>query len=132
MEKVLAFLKENPVFYFATEEGDKPRVRPFSFFMEYEGKLYFSMGRHKKVYRQILENPNIEICAANGKGQWIRISGKVVADDRPEVEEAVFNVMPRLREMYNQKTGNTIAPVYLVDAAAEFFDRTGKYEKIVF
>lgn len=54
MEKVLAFLKENPVFYFATEEGDKPRVRPFSFFMEYEGKLYFSMGRHKKVYRQIL------------------------------------------------------------------------------
>ncbi|HAG10955.1 MAG TPA: hypothetical protein DCK76_06145 [Desulfotomaculum sp.] len=73
MEKVLVFLKENPVFYFATEEGDQPKVRPFGFFMEYEGKLYFSMGRHKKVYRQILENPNAEICTASAKGEWIRI-----------------------------------------------------------
>jgi len=132
MEKILAFLKENPVFYFATEDGDKPRVRPFGFFMEYEGKLYFGIGKHKQSYQQILKNPNVEICTSSPKYEWIRISGIAVADDRPEVVEAVFTKMPNLRDLYNEKTGLSIAPVYLKEATAEFFDMTGKFEKVVF
>ncbi len=41
MQEVLKFLTENPTFYIATVEGNKPRVRPFGFVMEYEGKLWF-------------------------------------------------------------------------------------------
>jgi len=36
MERVLNYLKENPVFYFATVDGDEPKVRPFGFNMGYE------------------------------------------------------------------------------------------------
>lgn len=132
MEQVLEFLKENPVFYFATQEGDKPRVRPFGFFMEYEGRLYFAIGKHKKSYQQILINPNVEICTASPRGQWVRISGKAVADDRPEVADAVLAHMPQLKDLYNEKTGFVIGPVYLQDAEAEFLDFSGKYEKVAF
>ena len=59
MEEIMAFLKENPTFYFATVEGYKPRVRPFGFAMEYKGRLYFAIGKHKAAYKQILDNTNI-------------------------------------------------------------------------
>ena len=39
MKKIMNFLKENSTFYFATVEDNKPRVRPFGFIMDYEGKL---------------------------------------------------------------------------------------------
>lgn len=31
MNEVLKFLTDNPTFYIATVDGDKPRVRPFGF-----------------------------------------------------------------------------------------------------
>lgn len=131
MEKVLDFLKENPVFYFATQEGDQPRVRPLGFFMEYQGKLYFAIGKHKKAYKQILINPKVEICTASPKFEWVRISGRAVPDDQPEVAAAVLDAMPRLRDLYNEKTGLEIGPIYLEQAEAEFMDFTGKYEKVL-
>lgn len=48
MDRIIEFLKNNKVFYFASVDEDKPRVRPFGFFMEYEGKLYFGMGKHNR------------------------------------------------------------------------------------
>lgn len=39
MEEVLKFLTENTPFYVATVDGDTPKVRPFGFVMNYEGKL---------------------------------------------------------------------------------------------
>ena len=76
MEEIMAFLKENPTFYFATVEGYKPRVRPFGFAMEYKGRLYFAIGKHKAAYKQILDNTNIEICTANDRGEWILTTRK--------------------------------------------------------
>ncbi|AXU27867.1 TPA: pyridoxamine 5'-phosphate oxidase family protein [Clostridioides difficile] len=75
MEKIMNFLKENSTFYFATVEGNKPRVRPFGFVMDYEGKLYFGIGKHKTSYKQVLVNPNVEIFTASKDGKWIRIKG---------------------------------------------------------
>ena len=81
MEEIMAVLKENPTFYFATVEGYKPRVRPFGFAMEYKGRLYFAIGKHKAAYKQILDNTNIEICTANDRGEWLRIQGTVDFDN---------------------------------------------------
>ncbi len=132
MEKILAFLKENPVFYFATVDGDKPRVRPFGFYMEYEGKLYFGMGKHKQSYAQTITNPNIEICTASPKGQWIRIRGTAIFDDRQEVMDKVFETMPALKTLYNEQTGQTLGNFYIKDGVAEFADMQGNFESITF
>jgi len=132
MEKILNFLAENPVFYFALVDGDKPRVRPFGFYMAYDGKLYFAMGKHKESYRQVAANPNVEICTASPTGQWIRIRGTAVFDERPEVLAKAFEIMPRLTEMYNEQTGKTLACFYLQDGEAEFMDFQGHFEKVSF
>jgi uncharacterized pyridoxamine 5'-phosphate oxidase family protein len=130
MDKVINFLKENRTFYFATVDGDKPKVRPFGFCMEYNGKLYFGMGKHKQVYKQLEKNPNVEVCTADAKGQWIRISGVAVFDDSEEVNTKAFETMPMLKNIYNEKTGFKIGIIYLKDAVAEIADMKGSFEKI--
>jgi len=132
MEEVLKFLGENPVFYFATVDGDKPRVRPFGFFMNYENRLYFGMGKHKQSYQQVAANPNIEISTASPKGEWIRISGQAVFDESPATIAKVFETMPTLKAIYNDETGYTMAPFYLQNVVAEIADFNGGFKKISF
>lgn len=37
--------------------------RPFVFHLLHEGKIYLGLGTFKDAYKQIVANPNIEICA---------------------------------------------------------------------
>lgn len=67
----MSFLKENPTFYFATVEDNKSSVRPFGFVMDYEGKLYFGIGKHKTSYKQLLLNHNVEISTVSKDEKWI-------------------------------------------------------------
>lgn len=129
MDEILNFFKENPTFYFATVDGDLPRVRPFGFVMEFEGKLYFIMGDHKEVYKQLQVNPNVEVCTANNNMAWIRVRGKAVFDDREEVLEKVYETMPILKDFYNEETGLSMAVCYLTDAEAEIADMAGGFKK---
>ncbi|NLO47467.1 MAG: NimC/NimA family protein [Clostridiales bacterium] len=124
----LQFLRECGTFYYATCDGDKPRVRPFGFLMEFEGKIYFGMGKHKQSFKQTIDNPNFEICAANAKGQWIRIRGTAVLDDRDVVMDKVFETAPYLKNLYNDETGNVLGNFYIKDAVAEIADMAGSFE----
>lgn len=78
MHEVLKFLTDNPTFYIATVDGDKPRVRPFGFVMEFEGKLHFCTNNQKNVYKQLQVNPYFEVSTASPEGRWIRLRGKAV------------------------------------------------------
>ncbi|WP_324824126.1 pyridoxamine 5'-phosphate oxidase family protein [Sinanaerobacter sp. ZZT-01] len=130
MEKVIQFLKENPVFYFATVEEGLPKVRPFGFFMVYEGKLYFAIGKHKKTFQQILKNPHVEICTSSKDNEWIRIRGEVIVDDNSEVLSAAFETMPMLKQIYNDTTGQKLGMIYMKDPVAEIADMKGKFEEV--
>jgi uncharacterized pyridoxamine 5'-phosphate oxidase family protein len=132
VKKVLYFLKDNPTFYFATVDGDKPRIRPFGFFMEYEGKLYFATGKHKACYQQIKANPNVEICTANADNTWIRIRGQAVFDDRAQTVAKVFEERPYLRDYYKDQNGKQLCAFYLRHGYAEIADKTGCFETIRF
>ncbi len=105
MKKALEFLKECGTFYLATTEGDQPRVRPFGAVFEYEGKLYIVSNNTKKCFKQMLENPKVEISSMNKKGQWIRLAGEVAYDDRREVKELALNTIPSLKNMYSIDDG---------------------------
>lgn len=130
MEELMQFLKENPAFYFATVEGYLPRVRPFGFAMEYNGRLYFAIGKHKAAYKQILDNTNIEVCTANSKGEWIRIRGTVDFDNSPEVKEKAFAHMPQLKELYAPETGKKLAMVYMDRISARLFSMDGTEKEL--
>lgn len=116
MEEVQKFLKDCGVYYLATIDGDKPRVRPFGTAEIFEKRLYIQTGKKKEVYKQIEKNNNIEICAFKD-GKWIRISGKLILDDRTEAKKDMLDKNPGLRNMYNENDDNT-AVLYLQDAKA--------------
>ena len=118
MKRVLEFLKKAEVYYLATVEGDRPRVRPFGTIHEFEGKLYIQTGKVKPTSRQLAENPKAELCACMG-GSWLRVACELVEDDRVEARRSMLDAYPNLRGMYNENDGNTQV-FYLKNAVATF------------
>jgi uncharacterized pyridoxamine 5'-phosphate oxidase family protein len=106
MQEVYDFLKECGTYYLATVDGDQPRVRPFGTVLLFEGKLYIQTGKVKDVSKQLHANPKAEICAF-ANGQWIRVAGELLADERREAKKAMLDAYPQLRGMYNEDDGNT-------------------------
>ena len=101
-------------------EDGAPRVRPFGFSMVFEDRLYFGCGTHKAAYEQMLRNPEVELCSFN-KGAFLRIRGRAVMDDRPEVQAAMYEAGPFLKETYNAETGHYHMCFYLEDMSAMEF-----------
>lgn len=122
MKETYEFLKEAGTFYIATIDGDKPRVRPFGVVNIFEDKLYIQTGKVKNVSKQIQANPNVEICAFNN-GKWIRVSGKLVRDDRIEAKQSMLDANPVLKNMYSAEDDNTEV-LYFTDATATIYSFT--------
>jgi len=106
MEEVWKFLKECGTYYLATMDGDQPRVRPFGTAEIFDGKLYIQTGKKKDVSKQIQVNPKVEICGFKD-GKWIRITGKLVRDDRYEPKVDMLEKNPMLKRMYSADDDNT-------------------------
>ena len=122
MKETLEFLESAGVYYLATCKDNKPYVRPFGTILLFENKLYIQTGKVKNCYKEMIENPNIEISAFKD-GKWIRISAKVVADDRIEAKKAMLDKYPNLRGMYSETDNNTIV-LYLKDATSTIYSFT--------
>ena len=130
MERAVQFLKEAGIYYLATVEGDQPRVRPFGTAHIFEGKLYIQTGKIKNVSRQLMANPRAEICAFK-KGEWIRIAGELVEDDRVEARQSLLDAYPSLQKMYAADDGNTQV-FYFKNATATISAFTHEPEVITF
>ena len=130
MDKVLKFLKDAETYYLATVEGDQPRVRPFGTAHVFEGKLYIQTGKVKDVSKQLHQNHKAEICAFKN-GEWLRVSGKLIEDDRNEARQSMLDAYPSLQKMYKADDGNTEV-FYFEEATAIFSSFTHEPEIIKF
>lgn len=130
MDKVLKFLKDAETYYLATVEGDQPRVRPFGTVHVFEGKLYIQTGKVKDVSKQLHQNPKAEICAFKN-GEWLRVSGKLIEDDRNEARQSMLDAYPSLQKMYKADDGNTKV-FYFENATAIFSSFTHEPQIINF
>ena len=131
MSKIHEFLDAAGVFFLATEDGKQAKVRPLGAHIEKDGKEYFTVGDFKPVYRQMAENPLVEIAAFEPKERkWLRYTGKAVFEDNKVVEDKVFESLPHLRSVYNEETGNKMMIFYLDDATAQIIDMAGNVEII--
>jgi uncharacterized pyridoxamine 5'-phosphate oxidase family protein len=131
LQEVYDFLKGCGNYYLATVEGDQPRVRPFGSLAIFEGKLYFQTGKIKDVSKQMSINPKIEICAYDGKGNWLRVQAIAVEDDRREAKQFMLDAHPELKRMYSADDGNTQV-LYIKDAIARFHSFSGEPRIIKF
>lgn len=111
------FLKRAEVFYVATTIGDQPKCRPFGYHYLDDGKLYFTSGTFKDVFKQIQANPKVEIAAYDGD-KFLRYYGiaKIVKNDK--IVERAFEELPEVGKIfkdYNLELG----VFYLDNATAE-------------
>ena len=130
MKEVLDFLNKCGVYYLATVEGDQPRVRPFGAACIFEDKLYITTSNQKPVFRQMMQNPKVEISGMT-EGKWIRLSGMVHQDDRREARAAMLEAHPVLGNMYALDDGK-FEVLYLSDAKAEICSFTEAPKTITF
>ena len=130
MDKVLKFLKDVETYYLATVEGDQPRVRPFGTAHVFVVKLYIQTGKVKDVSKQLHQNPKAEICAFKN-GEWLRVSGKLIEDDRNEARQSMLDAYPSLQKMYKADDGNTEV-FYFENATAIFSSFTHEPQIIKF
>ncbi|MDO4965391.1 MAG: pyridoxamine 5'-phosphate oxidase family protein [Lachnospiraceae bacterium] len=117
MKTVQEFLKEAGTYYLATVDNDQPRVRPFGTATLFEDKIYVLTAKAKDVSKQLDNNAKFEISTMDNTGRWIRISGKLVADNRVEVHKALLEDYPNLRAMYTEGDANTNALYMDIDSA---------------
>ena len=106
MEEIREFLKKCGVYYLATIDNNMPRVRPFGTIEIYDNHLYIQTGKSKNVSKQISVNPNVELCGFF-ENKWIRVSGRLISDDRIEAKKYMLDSNPSLRSMYNEYDSNT-------------------------
>ena len=103
MEQVLDFLRNNKEVAFATSEGNRPKIRLFQIMDQESTTLYFATSPQKAVYKQLQENPYVEILAMDGQVS-VRCTGKVSFDIEDEKKQWIYKnnpVLPRLYSTYN-------------------------------
>ena len=129
MNEVVKFLQENPVQYLATVGRDgKAKCRPFMFCFEQDGKLWSCTNNTKDVYKDIQNNPYIEVCVSSPAYAWIRLNGKVVFENNMAVKEGCMN-NPIVKGQYQTADNPIFEVFYLEDAHAVIADFSGNPPK---
>lgn len=89
-EELFKIMNENSVFHLATMDGEQPRVRGMLLYRADEQGIIFHTASTKDVYRQIKENPKVELCF-QGQGIQIRVSGTLENVEDENLKNEIFN-----------------------------------------
>lgn len=134
MEEILHFLKEADVFFAATVQGERPRVRPIGIVMLHEGRFYFSVDSQKSYGKELRQNPNFEVVALNKYTslrdlKWLRLWGKAVFVDDQAIKDKSFEASPALKKIW-QTPENPVYEVFYLDAPAATWNyMSGRVDK---
>jgi len=125
MNNAFDFIQANPVFHIATVDGARARVRPFGFIMKRNNALYFCTNKTKDVYKQLQQNPDIEISVMGKNDTWLRIRGRIAFDETREAKVQAFEQSPNLLRIYPKGADDEIfVTFYFTEATATLFSFT--------
>ncbi|WP_455069459.1 pyridoxamine 5'-phosphate oxidase family protein [Prevotella aurantiaca] len=119
MKEALDFLKHHKDVAFATCEGNRPKIRTFQIMCQEGSTLYFATSEKKEVYKQLQQNPHVEILAMEDKVS-VRCVGEVnfnVDDERKRWIYDHNDVLLRLYSSYDM-----IAYFALEIAEIDYYD----------
>jgi pyridoxamine 5'-phosphate oxidase len=92
-------LNANPTCYLATVEGNEPHVRAIGIVKAGEDGIIIETGTFKDMYKQMVDNPNVELCFFNTKeGVQIRVSGAVEPVEDIELKKEIVAQRPFLKQ----------------------------------
>jgi len=91
-QEIFDFINSNPVLYIATAEGDQPCVRAIALYKADESGILFHTGPVKDFYRQLVANPNVQICVYNQEQNiQVRVRGKVERVEDIALKDEIAN-----------------------------------------
>lgn len=76
------------VYYLATTENDQPHVRPFDGAVVVDDKLYIGTVKTKNVFKQIVDNPKIEIFSM--ESGTVRFTAEAYAANDDNLNEEIY------------------------------------------
>lgn len=123
MKEVLAILNDrSTIGYLATVDEGKPRVRPWTFMLEENKRLYFCTASTKNVYKQLTKVPYIEFSITTKDMVWVRVSGEIKFDDDIKMKEKVFERAPMAKKLYKSPDNPIFKIFYLEHGKATIDD----------
>ena len=88
-DKAIQFLKDNKEIALATCEGNLPKLRIFQIMKQEGHVLYFATSAEKAVYKELRQNPNVEILAY-ADNISVRCSGMVNFNVEDDVKRWIY------------------------------------------
>jgi len=98
-DKAIQFLKDHKEIALATCEGNMPKLRIFQIMKQEGHVLYFATSAQKAVYRELRQNPNVEILAY-ADNISVRCSGMVNFNVEDDVKRWIYDHNPVLSRLY--------------------------------
>lgn len=99
MERAFDFLRENKDVAFGTVENNRPNLRVFQVMLIKGHTLYFATSPHKEVFRQLQENPAVEILGMKGNIS-VRMNGDVRFDVPDDIQKDIYATNSILSDLY--------------------------------
>jgi len=129
------FVLKYPNGFTATAEGDQPHVRPLTVWRADGTGIYFYLPKFKQVYRQLRENPQIEIAfhkpgaptdlvtlpelgTVPGIGTLLRVTGRFEFMEDADTRKRLFDLHPWLKQL-GDGTDNPMIAIFRI-AEGEF------------
>ena len=90
--------------------------------MKRNNTLYFCTNKTKDVYKQLKQNPDIEISDMGSNSTWLRIRGRIAFDETRESKAKAFEHMPDLLGIYPKGADDELfVTFYFTEAVATLF-----------
>lgn len=89
-DDIFKLINTNPVFFLGTIDEDKPRVRCMLLYKADADGLIFHTALSKDLYKQVVKNPQAELCF-NCSGTQVRICGKLDIIDDTSLKDEIYN-----------------------------------------
>jgi uncharacterized pyridoxamine 5'-phosphate oxidase family protein len=126
MKEVSKLLSENPMGFLATVENGEPRVRPWGFMFEEDGKFYFCTNNTKDVYRQLQANPSVEFSTVSSNFVWVRLRGKVTFTEDVRIKEKILAGNALVKSIYQSADNPIFKAFYIEHGSAIVGDFSGQ------
>lgn len=100
--QIFELINANKACSLATVEGNRPRVRGMMVFRAGEDGIIFHTGNFKDLHKQLMANPNVELCFNNGNPDLmqyvqVRVGGTAEPDADPKLKEEIVAERPFLK-----------------------------------
>ena len=122
--EILDFITKNRTAYMATVEGNKPHVRAMGTYSADENGIIFSMQSPKDVYKQLIKNPETELCYY-AEGIQVRVSGRMQQVTDTVLKKEIVEKRPFYKPGVEKEGWDYVGVFILKHGKATVTDRKG-------